>query len=85
MAQTRGLLPTITGFYATGQVLHSLGLFIAGGYGAQRKTVGDAEILETLGAQVGLYGMGIGAVIAVAGGVMFIWITGRALLRRVDP
>ena len=73
------------GFYATGQVLHSLGLFIAGGYGAQRKTVGDAEIIETLGAQVGLYGMGIGAVIAVAGGVMFIWITGRALLRRVDP
>ena len=72
-------------FYATGQALHSLGLFLAGGYGAPRKTAGDAQMIEALGAQIGLYGMGIGAVIAVVGGVMFICISGGALLRRVDP
>ena len=72
-------------FYATGQALHSLGLFLAGGYGAPRKTAGDAQMIEAVGAQIGLYGMGIGAVIAVVGGVMFIWLAGRALLRRVDP
>ncbi len=72
-------------FYAMGQTLHSLGLFLAGGYGAPRKTAAVAQVIETLGAQIGLYGMGIGAVIAVVGGVMFICISGGALMRRVDP
>lgn len=72
-------------FYATGQTLHSLGLFLAGGYGAPRKTAAYDQTIEALGAQIGLYGMGIGAVIAVVGGVMFICISGVALLRRVDP
>ena len=72
-------------FYATGQTLHSLGLFLAGGYGAPRKTAADDQVIEALGAQIGLYGMGIGAVIAVVGGVMFICISGGALLRQVDP
>ena len=71
--------------YGLGQALHSAGLFLAGGYGAPRKVAGDVAGLEALGAKVGLYGMGVGAVIAVAGGVMFIWITGRALLRRPIP
>ncbi|MEK9671878.1 MAG: cbb3-type cytochrome c oxidase subunit I [Rhodospirillaceae bacterium] len=67
--------------YGAGQALHSLGLFFAGGYGAPRKVAGDVAGLEALGAKLSLYMMGIGAVIAVIGGVMFIWITGRALLR----
>ncbi len=71
--------------YGLGQALHSAGLFLAGGYGAPRKVAGDIAGLEALGAKVGLYGMGVGAVIAVAGGVMFIWIVGRALLRRPGP
>ncbi len=68
--------------YGLGQALHALGLFFAGGYGAPRKTAGDVAGLEALGAQVSLYAMGVGAVIAVAGGVMFIWIVGKALLIR---
>lgn len=68
--------------YGIGQALHSLGLFLAGGYGAPRKVAGDIAGLDALGAKVGLYMMGVGAVIAVAGGVMFIWMVGRALLRR---
>ena len=71
--------------YGLGQALHSAGLFLAGGYGAPRKVGGDIAGLEALGAKVGLYGMGVGAVIAVAGGVMFIWIAGRALLHRPGP
>ena len=70
--------------YGLGQALHSLGLFLAGGYGAPRKVAGDIAGLEAFWAQAGLYGMGVGALIAVAGGVMFIWIVGRALLRRAD-
>ena len=69
-------------FYALGQALHSLGLFLAGGYGAPRKTAGADQGIEALGAMIGLYGMGVGALVAVAGGVMFIWIAGRRLLAR---
>jgi len=69
-------------FYAVGQTFHSLGLFMAGGYGAPRKTAGADQGIEELGAEIGLYLMGVGAVVAVAGGVMFIWIVARALARR---
>ena len=65
--------------YAVGQTFHSLGLFLAGGYGAPRKTAGDDQGIEALGAQVGLYMMGVGALVAVIGGVMFIWIAARLL------
>lgn len=71
--------------YAVGQALHALGLFLAGGYGAPRKVAGDVPGLEALGAKLSLYMMGVGAVIAVVGGVMFIVIVGRALLRRPAP
>lgn len=68
--------------YGIGQLIHSLGLFAAGGYGAPRKTAGDAQGIVDLGAQIGLYAMGVGALIAVAGGITFVWLAARALLRR---
>lgn len=69
--------------YAWGQVFHSLGLFWAGGYGAPRKVAGADQGIEALGATLGLYLMGAGAVIAVIGGVMFIVIVTRALLKKL--
>lgn len=68
--------------YAAGQMIASIGLFLAGGYGVPRKTTGDARNLEELGAVTGLYMNGAGAVIAVIGGIMFIWIGARLLLPR---
>jgi len=68
--------------YAVGQMIASVGLFMAGGYGTPRKTAGEAQGLEEIGALAGLYMNGIGAAIAVIGGIMFIWICARALLRR---
>jgi hypothetical protein len=68
--------------YAFGQVFHSLGLFWAGGYGAPRKVAGADQGIEALGATLGLYLMGVGAVIAVIGGVMFIVMVTRALLKK---
>ena len=67
--------------YGIGQLIHSLGLFVAGGYGAPRKTAGADQGIEALGAQLGLYGMGVGALIAVVGGITFIWLAARALSR----
>jgi hypothetical protein len=67
--------------YAVGQAAHAIGLFWAGGYGAPRKTM-TAGGLDALGPTIGLYMVGVGAVIAVVGGVMFIVLVCRAFLRR---
>jgi len=77
---TRSII-VLVWFYAVGQTFHSLGLFLAGGYGAPRKTAGAEQGIEAMGAKIGLYLMGAGAVVAVIGGIMFIWIISRALLR----
>lgn len=67
--------------YAWGQLLQSLGLFLAGGYGTPRKTAGAEQGIAEMGAMMGMYMNGVGALIAIAGGVMFIWIIARSLLR----
>lgn len=68
--------------YGLGQLLHSLGLFIAGGYGAPRKVSDTAPGMDVIGNWIGHVGIGIGGVIAVIGGIMFIWIAGRRALAR---
>ena len=68
--------------YGAGQAIASLGLFWAGGYGAPRKAAGEAQGLVELGAKLGLYLNGLGALIAVMGGILFIVTVARALLRR---
>jgi hypothetical protein len=68
--------------YGAGQALASLGLFWAGGYGAPRKAAGEAQGLVELGAKLGLYLNGFGALIAVMGGILFIVTLAGALLRR---
>ena len=67
--------------FGVGQMIASLGLFWAGGYGAPRKVAGAAQGLADI-ARIGMYMNGIGALIAVIGGVMFIWTVMRALLRK---
>jgi len=67
--------------FGGGQLLASIGLFMAGGYGTPRKTAGGAQNLSDLGAIVGMSLNGIGALIAISGGVMFIWMIARALIR----
>jgi hypothetical protein len=69
--------------YGVGQGIASLGLFWAGGYGAPRKAAGEAQGLVELGAKLGLYLNGFGALIAVMGGILFIVTVAGALLRRV--
>ena len=67
--------------FGGGQLLASLGLFMAGGFGTPRKIAGEAQNLSDIGAVVGMYLNGIGALIAISGGVMFIWMVARALLQ----
>ncbi|MFO1114272.1 MAG: cbb3-type cytochrome c oxidase subunit I [Beijerinckiaceae bacterium] len=70
--------------YGGGQMFASIGLFLAGGYGAQRKTpVGGAKMLD--GAVIGMYLHGIGALFAVVGGALFVIFVMRALMRPLEP
>ncbi|MEK7244882.1 MAG: cbb3-type cytochrome c oxidase subunit I [Pseudomonadota bacterium] len=81
--RARRLLALQIWLYGAGQAIASLGLFWAGGYGAPRKApASEAQGLVELGAKLGLYLNGFGALIAVMGGVLFIVTVAGALLRR---
>ncbi|MEQ9449487.1 MAG: cbb3-type cytochrome c oxidase subunit I, partial [Rhodospirillaceae bacterium] len=63
-----------------GQFLHSLGLYLAGLEGVVRKTAGAAQGLDSGWKIASMSMMGLGGVIAVAGGVVFVVLAGRMLL-----
>lgn len=67
--------------YGVGMLLFILGLFLAGLFGAPRKTygVGFTESPVVLSA---LTVMGIGTLLAVAGGIIFVFYTMMSLIRR---
>lgn len=67
--------------FSGGQLMACIGLFLAGGFGAPRKTAGAAQGLQDVGAVIGMAMNGLGALIAIIGGIMFIWIAAAALLR----
>ena len=67
--------------FGGGQLVACIGLFLAGGYGTPRKTAGESQGLEEIGAKIGMYMNGIGALIAVIGGIMFIWMVSKALIK----
>jgi len=67
--------------YGGGQLLHVAGLVWSGGYGVQRKVAGGEQILRTTEEVVGMGLMGLGGLIAVAGGVLFVFVVLQAIWR----
>ena len=65
--------------YGGGQLLHVLGLVISGGYGVQRKVAGAAQALDSVGRVTGMGLMGVGGLVSIAGGFLFIYICYRAM------
>ncbi len=65
--------------YGTGQLLHVLGLAWSGGYGVQRKTAGSAQELESIQKIAGMGIMGLGGLIAIVGGILFLVVVFRAM------
>ena len=68
--------------YGAGQLIHVLGLAWSGGYGVQRKVAGAEQMLTTLPQKVGMGMMGLGGLIAVIGGLMFVLVCLQAMSRR---
>lgn len=68
--------------YGAGQFLHIVGLLWSGGYGVQRKVAGAAQGLHGFAQTAGMGLMGLGGLIAVVGGIMFLIVVFRAMSRK---
>jgi len=67
--------------YGAGQLLHILGLLWSGGYGVQRKVAGAAQALHGFAQTAGMGLMGLGGLIAVIGGIMFLVVVFKSMRR----
>jgi hypothetical protein len=65
--------------YAAGQLLHITGLAWGGGYGIQRKVTGSAQALDTFKKSASMGLMGLGGVVAIAGGFLFLIVVLTAM------
>jgi len=70
------LQPTL---YGAGQLMHILGLVWSGGYGVQRKVAGAEQVLRSSSEIAGMGLMGLGGLIAIVGGLLFVVVTMRAM------
>ena len=70
----------LLGLYGGGQFVASIAMFIAGGYGALRKTPAGAGSLDA-GAAAGMAVHGIASIFTIIGGAIFVIVAIRALWR----
>jgi hypothetical protein len=68
--------------YGGGQLMHIAGLLWSGGYGVQRKVAGAEQALRTPTEIAAMGVMGLGGLIAVIGGLLFLVVVLRAMARR---
>jgi hypothetical protein len=70
----------LIGLYGGGQFVASIAMFVAGGYGALRKTPAGAGSLDVVAA-TGMAVHGIASIFTIIGGAAFVVIAIRALMR----
>jgi hypothetical protein len=68
--------------YGGGQLLHITGLLWSGGYGVQRKVADGAQAVRSLEQTLGMGLMGIGGLVAIVGGMLFVVAVVIAVARR---
>lgn len=71
--------------YGVGQVVFAVGFAFSGLYGLARKAYGADQVVRTTSETVGLAVMGLGGLVAVVGGALFITIVGAAWRARSAP
>jgi hypothetical protein len=59
--------------------MHVIGLVWSGGYGVQRKTAGTDQALDNLERVISMGFMGLGGLIAVIGGILFLFVVFKAM------
>jgi len=68
--------------YAVGQLMHIVGLVWSGGYGVQRKVAGGEQVLRGAGEIAGMGLMGLGGLVAIVGGLLFVVVVFGAMRPR---
>jgi heme/copper-type cytochrome/quinol oxidase subunit 1 len=67
--------------YGVGQVIFALGFAIGGAHGLGRKEYAAEQHVRSVGEYAGLIVMGLGGLVAVAGGVWFLVLIVRQMAR----
>ncbi len=70
--------------YGVGQMVFAAGFAIAGAYGMSRKAYGAEQATRSLAETIGLSVMGIGGLIAVLGGILFLIVVAVIWRRGTD-
>ena len=65
--------------YGTGQLIWVLAMAYTGGHGVQRKTAGAEQGLKTISEHIAMGIMGIGGMIAVFGGIIYLVVVFKAM------
>ena len=65
--------------YGIGQLMHIVGLVWSGGYGVQRKVAGAEQVLRSTSEIAGMGLMGLGGLIAIIGGLLFVVVVWKSL------
>ncbi len=65
--------------YGIGQLMHIAGLVWSGGYGVQRKVAGAEQLLGNVSQVAGMGLMGLGGLIAIGGGILFVAVVARSV------
>ncbi len=68
--------------YGAGQTLFVIGMFIAGSHGVAKKTFGAAQNLDDIAKILGMAIVGIGGIIAIIGGIIFVT---NSMLSLISP
>lgn len=71
--------------YGIGQLMHITGLVWSGGYGVQRKVAGADQWLNGFEQVAGMALMGLGGLVAIVGGVLFIVVVARSVHCHSSP
>ena len=64
--------------YGGGQLAHIVGLVVSGGYGVQRKVAGAEQVLRSTPEVIGMGIMGLGGLVAIVGGLLFLVVVARS-------
>lgn len=82
----RGKLATAQPYiYGSGQLMHIIGLVWSGGYGVQRKVAGADQVLHSTAEIAGMGLMGLGGLVAIIGGLIFVVIVIGSLRLSTRP
>lgn len=66
--------------YGLGQLIWVIAMAYTGGHGVQRKMAGAEQSLKTMSEHIGMGIMGVGGIIAIIGGILYLLVVYKAMV-----